>query len=68
MTRKRIAWLAIFATVVLLIVLKYLHVGVIHYNWFLSILLAWTAMLIVVFKKLETPKHFQKQRSENGGG
>ncbi len=44
MTRKRIAWLAIFATVVLLIVLKYLHVGVIHYNWFLSILLAWTAI------------------------
>ena len=68
MTRKRIAWLAIFATVVLLIVVKYLHVGVIHYNWFLSILLAWTMGLIVVFKKLETPKHFQKQRSKNGGG
>ena len=52
MTRKRIAWLAIFATVVLLIVLKYLHVGVIHYNWFLTILFAWTMGLIVVFRKL----------------
>ena len=52
MKRKRAAWLAIFVTVVLLIVLKYLHTGVIHYNWFLSILFAWTMGLIVVFRKL----------------
>ncbi len=53
--RKILGWSAIAATVVLLVVLKRLHIGVTHYNWFLIILLAWTMGLIWWFRWLRPP-------------
>lgn len=37
-------------TIVVLIVLKELHLAVTHYNLFLSILLLWSAVVMVVFR------------------
>ena len=45
-------WLFLAATVVLLMVLKWLHLGVTHYNIFLLILIAWTAVLVIAFRFL----------------
>ena len=45
-------WLAIFLTAVLLMAIKWLHMGVTHYNWFLIILLSWTLILILWFRAL----------------
>jgi len=52
MREKVMGWLALGATAVLLVLLKRLHLGVTHYNWFLIILLAWTLGLIGWFRWL----------------
>lgn len=51
---RMLEWLVLAATAVLLVVLKWLHLGVLHYNWFLTILVAWCFGLIVFFR-LTTP-------------
>lgn len=48
--KKVMEWLAIGATALLLIVLDRLHLGVIHYNWFMIILMAWCLGLVVFFR------------------
>jgi len=48
--KKIIGWLAIGATAVLLMVLKRSHLGVLHYNWFMIILMAWCLGLVVFFR------------------
>lgn len=53
--RRKLEWLSIAATAGLLVLLKWLHLGVIHYNWFLIILLAWCGGLMVLFRVLERP-------------
>jgi hypothetical protein len=45
-----IEWMALAATVALLILLKWSHLGVLHYNWFLIILLGWSNGLILLFR------------------
>ncbi len=57
MKNKVLSWLAIGLTVVLLALLKWLHLGVTHYNWFLIILLSWTMILILWFRWMEVEKH-----------
>ena len=52
MKRKIIGWLAIAATVVLFPTLKWSHLGVLNYNLFLIIMLAWTLSLIICFRWL----------------
>ena len=49
---KILSWLAIAATVALLMYVKHLHIGVTHYNIFLLILIGWSAFLIVWFRWL----------------
>ena len=53
--KKMIGWLAIAATAVLLMVLKRSHLGVIHYNWFMIILMAWCLVLVVFFRMHKKP-------------
>ena len=48
--RRKLEWLLLVATIGLFILLKWLHLGVIHYNWFLIILLAWCGLLIGFFR------------------
>ena len=47
-----LGWLAIALTAVLLMCFKYLHLGVIHYNIFLLILIGWGVTLVVGFRWL----------------
>ena len=54
-TRKIIEWLSLALTVVLLLVLKWSHLGVLHYNWFLIILLSWCLLLVIFFRAMDKP-------------
>ena len=47
---RKLEWLAVAATAGLLLVLKYSHLGVLHYNWFMLILIAWGLSLLVFFR------------------
>jgi hypothetical protein len=48
--RRKLEWVLLASTAGLFIFLKWLHLGVIHYNWFLVILLAWCGTLIGLFR------------------
>ena len=53
MTLQRIIqWLFLAATAVLLLFLKWLHLGVTNYNIFLLILMAWILVLVIAFRAL----------------
>lgn len=58
--QRTVQWLLLAATAALLIFLKWLHLGVTHYNVFLLILVGWTLGLVIVFRLLTTDL-----RSEN---
>ena len=49
---RKVQWLLLAATAALLIFLKWLHLGVTHYNVFLLILVGWTLVLVIVFRML----------------
>ena len=51
--RRKVEWLLLALTAGLLILLKWWHLGVTHYNVFLLILLAWSLVLILLFKALK---------------
>ena len=55
--RRKVEWLLLAATAIMLIVLKWLHLGVTHYNIFLLILLAWCLGLILIFRLLAVYSH-----------
>jgi len=48
--RRNLEWLVVAATAGLLVVLKYSHLGVLHYNWFMLILIAWSLGLVIFFR------------------
>jgi hypothetical protein len=58
--QRTVQWLFLAATAVLLIFLKWLHLGVTHYNVFLLILVGWTLGLVMVFRLLTA-----RRRSDN---
>jgi hypothetical protein len=45
-------WLLLAATAVLLVILKWLHLGVTNYNIFLLILIGWILLLVIAFRAL----------------
>ncbi len=49
---RTLQWLFLAATAALLMLLKWLHLGVTHYNIFLLILVGWTLGLVMVFRML----------------
>jgi hypothetical protein len=49
--KRMIEWTVLAATVALLILLKWSHLGVLHYNWFVLILVGWTYGLIIFFRR-----------------
>ena len=49
---RTLQWLPLAATAALLIFLKWLHLGVTHYNIFLLILIGWTLVLVIGFRAL----------------
>ena len=52
--QRTLQWLFLAATAILLIFLKWLHLGVTHYNVFLLILIGWTLVLVAAFRALTT--------------
>jgi len=51
-THRILEWLTVVGTAVLMLILKKLHLGVTHYNLFLSILLVWSLVVIIIFRVL----------------
>jgi hypothetical protein len=49
-SQRKIEWLVLAATAGLLMLMKWLHLGVIHYNWFMIILIAWCLGLVIFFR------------------
>ncbi len=49
-TRRKLEWLILAATAGLLILLKWLHIGVTNYNIFLLILIGWSLGVIMAFR------------------
>ena len=60
---RMLQWLLLAATAALLMFLKWLHLGVTHYNVFLLILVGWVLGLVLALRVL-TPH----RRSGNCGG
>ena len=54
-TQRKIEWLFLAATAGLLMLVKWLHLGVIHYNWFMIILIGWCLGLVVFFRVISSP-------------
>ena len=50
--QRTLQWLFLAVTAVLLMFLKWLHLGVTHYNWFLLIMIGWVLVLVIVFRTL----------------
>ncbi len=55
-----IQWLFLAATVALLMFLKWLHIGVTHYNIFLLILIGWILVLVIAFRTLTADQRIEK--------
>ena len=61
MTLQRIIqWLFLAATAALLMFLKWLHIGVTHYNIFLLILIGWILVLVIAFRTLTADQRIEK--------
>ena len=52
--QRTLQWLFLAATAILMMTLKWLHLGVTHYNVFLLILIGWTLVLVAAFRVLTT--------------
>ena len=50
--QRKVQWLLLAATAALLMFLKWLHIGVTHYNVFLLIMVGWVLGLVIVFRLL----------------
>jgi len=51
---RKMEWALLALTSILLIALKWLHWGVIHYNIFVLILMGWSLILILAFRALHS--------------
>ena len=61
MTLQRIIqWFFLAVTAALLMYLKWLHIGVTHYNIFLLIMIGWILMLVIAFRALTAEQRTNK--------
>ncbi|MFH1932739.1 MAG: hypothetical protein ABIN18_14275 [Pseudomonadota bacterium] len=61
-TRRILEWLILGATAGLLILLKWLHIGVTNYNIFLLILIGWSLGVIMAFRVMSGPDRSGQNR------
>ncbi len=61
-TRRKLEWLILAATAGLLILLKWLHIGVTNYNIFLLILIGWSLGVILAFRAMSGPDRSGQNR------
>jgi len=57
--QRMIQWLLLAITAALLMFLKWLHLGVTHYNIFLLILIGWILVLVIVFRTLSADQRIK---------
>jgi len=57
--QRILQWLLLAATAALMMFLKWLHLGVTHYNFFLLIMIGWILVLVIAFRALNA-----EQRAE----
>jgi hypothetical protein len=50
--QRKIQWLFLATTAALMMLLKWLHLGVTNYNIFLLILIGWTLVMVIAFRIL----------------
>ena len=58
--QRKIQWLLLAITAALLMFLKWLHLGVTHYNLFLLIMIGWILMLVMAFRALTADQRTNK--------
>ena len=58
--QRALQWLLLAATAVLLLFLKWLHLGVTHYNVFLLIMIGWIMGLVIAFRMLTAEQRPEK--------
>ena len=58
--QRKLQWLFLAATAALLMFLKWLHLGVTHYNIFLLIMIGWVLVLVIVFRALNADQRTEK--------
>jgi len=61
-TQRKLEWLILAATAGLLILLKWLHIGVTNYNIFLLILIGWSLGVIMAFRVMSWPDRSGQNR------
>ena len=60
-SKRALQWLLLVATAVLMMLLKWLHLGVTHYNVFLLILVGWVLAMVMVFRVLTAGHRLKSQ-------
>ena len=60
--RDWIAWIPVAVTGILMYLARITNIGVTNYNWFLIILIAWSAFLVFYYRQLTI------RRAQNGQG
>ena len=58
--QRILQWLFLAATAALLMFLKWLHIGVTHYNIFLLIMIGWILVLVIAFRALTAEQRTNK--------
>ena len=58
--QRIIQWLFLAATAALLMYLKWLHIGVTHYNLFLLIMIGWILVMVIAFRALTAEQRTEK--------
>jgi len=58
--QRKIQWLLLAITAALLMFLKWLHIGVTHYNIFLLILIGWILVLVIAFRALSADQRAEE--------
>jgi hypothetical protein len=58
--QRSLQWLFLITTAALMMFLKWLHLGVTHYNIFLLILIGWTLVMVIAFRTL-TANHREEE-------
>lgn len=58
--QRILQWLFLAVTAALLMFLKWLHLGVTHYNIFLLIMIGWILVLVIAFRALTAEQRTNK--------
>ena len=58
--QRKLQWLFLIITAALMMFLKWLHLGVTHYNIFLLILIGWTLVMVIAVRSLTADQRIEE--------